>query len=124
METMSRGIMTNYLMRYDLLSEFQHGFLVRRSTELQLLLALNEAVDNQLIDLAYLDFQKAFDSVVHEKLITKLNQLGIKGNLQRWINSHLSGRTQRVRINDTLSASLPVTSSVLKEPVLAPFYLL
>ena len=39
------------------------------------------------VDLIYLDFQKAFDKVPHERLLLKVASLGIRGNLQHWIRS-------------------------------------
>ena len=48
------------------------------------------------MDIIYLDFSKAFDSVPHDKLIEKLQQFGITGPLLYWYNNYLSGRKQRV----------------------------
>jgi len=44
------------------------------------------------IDIVYLDFSKAFDSVVHSKLIAKLACYGIDRVLLSWIGSFLSNR--------------------------------
>ena len=45
-------------------------------------------------DAIYTDSAKAFDSVAHERLHRKLNIIGIKGDLLKWIKSFLCGRTQ------------------------------
>ena len=45
----------------------------------------------QQIDVIYLDFSKALDRVSHEKLLFKLECLGIVGSLSAWFRSYLSG---------------------------------
>ena len=82
-----RFFFTTYLIQNKILSEFQHGFLSKKSTVTQLLLALNnwtKAIDSgEFVDIAYLDYQRAFDSVVHSKLVEVLIQVGIGGNVLR-----------------------------------------
>ncbi len=41
------------------------------------------------IDILFLDFQKAFDTVPHDRLMVKLKAHGIDGNILRWISSWL-----------------------------------
>ena len=50
------------------------------------------------IDIVHFDFKKAFDMVPHQRLLVKLNLYGIKGNVYKWIEIFLTGRTQRVRV--------------------------
>ena len=52
--------------------------------------------DNESFDIIYTDFSKAFDSVAHERLLVKLENIGIKGKLLKWIRSFLKGRLQKV----------------------------
>jgi hypothetical protein len=50
-----------------------------------------EHLDNHnSVDAIYLDFQKAFDTVTHHRLITKLKGYGISGNILEWIKNFLS----------------------------------
>ncbi|KAF2352770.1 Reverse transcriptase domain, partial [Trinorchestia longiramus] len=72
------------------------------------------------VDLVYLDFQKAFDKVPHERLIAKVEAHGIRGNYSRWIRNWLTGRTQRVVIHGQASDSTLVTSGVPERSVLRP----
>ena len=51
------------------------------------------------VDLILLDFSKAFDTVPHQCLLTKLEHYGIQGDIHKWINSWLSQRTQRVVVD-------------------------
>jgi ribonuclease P/MRP protein subunit RPP40 len=76
------------------------------------------------VDVVYLDFRKAFDSVVHVKLIEKLCGYGISGDLLVWCSSFLSGRTQRVRVQDAVSGSKSVKSGVPQGSVLGPLFFL
>ena len=72
----------------------------------------------------YLDFSKAFDRVPHEKLLFKLECLGIKGSLLAWFRSYLSGRRHRVMIDNEASDFLPVTSGVPQGSIIGPLLFL
>ena len=48
--------------------------------------AWTKAIDNRMnVDKIYLDFSKAFDSVPHQRLLTKLKCYGIDGDILAWI---------------------------------------
>ena len=74
---------------------------------------ITSAIDQRVqTDVAFLDFSKAFDSVSHPHLISKLDQIGIKGPLLQWFTSYVDNRVQRVAIDGKNSEWLPVTSRV------------
>ena len=65
-------------------------------------------------DVIYLDFQKAFDTVPHNRLISKLQSDGLEEHLSTWIRGWLSNRFQRVDLNGEAYDCLHVTSGVLQ----------
>ena len=78
-------------------------------------------IDSKIpIDVVYIDFQKAFDSVVHSKLLIKLQSYGINGFLLKWITSFLSNRVQSVKVESVISDPAPVISGVPQGSVLGP----
>ena len=81
MESFVRDHIMKYLLENKLLSAKQHGFIAGRSTVTQLLKYLDEcaqAVSNgKVVDAIYLDFEKAFDTVSHRRLLNKLKAYGI-----------------------------------------------
>ena len=66
----------------------------------------------------YLDFRKAFNSVSHLILLTKLWKMCIRGTLWNWFKSYLRNRSQVVCINRFSSNPLPVTSGVPQGSIL------
>ena len=82
------------------LTEAQHGFMKHKSCTTQLLdmyHMIGSVLDaSGQVDVIYLDFSKAFDSVNHKLLFHKLQSFGIDGNILSWFNSYLNNRIQRV----------------------------
>ena len=48
------------------------------------------------VDVIYLDYKKAFDTVTHKRLVNKLEHLGFAGGLLNWLKAFLTNRTMRV----------------------------
>jgi len=82
---------------------------------------VTDAVDKgKSVDIFYLDFSKAVDKVPHKRLVEKMKAKGIEAGVVRWIESWLSGRTQRVCIHGEKSGEGPVDSGVPQGTVLGP----
>ena len=72
------------------------------------------------VDVIYLDFKKAFDSVPHKRLIGVLRQYGVTGRTLNRITDFLSGRHQRGVINDSRLSLQPVKSGIPQGSILGP----
>ena len=124
MESVIHNQLISYLHFHKLISDKQHGFLARKSTGTNLLSCFQDwqlsIKSRKLIDIIYIDFQKAFDSLVHSKIPTKLNSYGICYELLYWIQSFLTDRVQRVVIDGVLSNPIVVSSGVVQGSVLGP----
>ena len=72
----------------------------------------------------FMDLSKAFDTIDHEILITKMEHYGIKNLESQWFKSYLSDRKQYVEFNNTQSATYIITTGVTQGSILGPLLFL
>jgi len=125
---MPKDALTHYLDVNDIISPHQHGFMSGRYCLTNLLETLEcwtKALDEgSEIDVLYLDYHKAFDSVTHKRLIERLKEYGIIGKLLDWVQSFLNLRKLRVGMRGSFSEWFVVLSGVPQGSVLGPFQFL
>ena len=116
MESIIRDHIVAYMSSNNLFANEQHGFLPNRDCMTNLLSALEvwtEAIESGCnIDVIYTDFAKAFDTVP-QRLLIKLESIGIVGEILRWIMSFLTGRKHKVCVDGECSSWACAKSGIL-----------
>ncbi|XP_061723662.1 uncharacterized protein LOC133529877 [Cydia pomonella] len=107
------------------LNDAQHGFRKGRSVNTNLLSLVNHVSDKLdkgcQVDVAYLDFRKAFDQVDNDILLEKLSAVGFDPSLLQLFASYLKDRKQFVRLGCFDSDLYPTRSGVSQGSLLGPF---
>jgi hypothetical protein len=128
MESVIKDQMVQFLVDKGILNKHQHAFINKHSTASNLLECIRDwQIGLNLrsqTDVVYIDFSKAFDSIVHSKLLFKLELYGITGLPLRWIEVFLSNRLQRVVLDYCFSPVCDVISGVPQGSVLGPMLFL
>ena len=123
-ESVIKAKIQDYILKHALLHPNQHGFVAGHSTNTNLLQSLNDWTVNirnkRSTRVTYIDFSRAFDSIVHKKLLAKLASYGIGGNLYNIIESFLENRAQQVIVDGVSSRVMNVISGVPQGSVLGP----
>ena len=114
----------SYLNDNKLLSKYQSGFRPMHST----LTALIDITDNWYLNIddgltnaiLFIDLKKAFDTIDHEILLSKLELYGFKGVSLNLFRDYLSDRTQVTVINNVNSETSFISCGVPQGSILGP----
>ncbi|KAK4822152.1 hypothetical protein QYF61_010413 [Mycteria americana] len=115
MEQIILSAITRHVQDKQVIRPSQHGFMKGRSCLTNLTSFYNKVthlVDEgkAVVDVVYLDFTKAFDTISHSILLEKLAAHGLDRHMLRWVKNWLDGRAQRVVVNGVKCSLRPVTS--------------
>ena len=117
-----------YMDSNNLFNNSQYGFRKNHSTEyaaMEFVDKIGETMNNKQTPFAiFIDLSKAFDTLDHTILLQKLRFYGIQGTELAWFESYLTGRTQCVRYNDSVSNDLSLETGVPQGSVLGPLLFL
>ena len=118
----------NHLERNGLLFNYQFEFRAKRSTEQAVIYFLGhirrEADKGRLTGALFIDLSKAFDTISHSVLLSKLQAYGITDNELNWLTDYLFNRKQVVQYNETFSNSCPVFTGVPQGSIIGPLLFL
>ena len=118
----------SFLNRNNVIYEKQFGFRPKHSTNhalINIVDTISNAIDSgKLAAGVFVDFQKAFDTVDHNILISKLEHYGIRGKFNDWFKSYLTNRKQCVSILGYESSYQPIKYGVPQGSVLGPLLFL
>ena len=102
------------------LTGFRKGFSTGNAL-LKLRDDIKEAINAREISVVVLvDFSKAFDTVAHDVIISKLQKLGFSKDFLNWTYNYLSSRSQYVQIDANKSKILPTNFGVPQGSILGP----
>ena len=117
-----------FLNNNNILSDNQYGFRKHHSTSYALTCLydnISSAIDNKEYTVGiFIDLSKAFDTVDHDILLSKLEHYGIRGTALSWFESYLNKREQYIEFNGHRSELWRIKCGVPQGSILGPLLFL
>ena len=110
------------------MSDCQFGYRSGRCTNLAAMLFVdnvrNDVDKGKLVGAVFIDLRKAFDTLSHDVLLTKLNVYGVSGRELAWFIDYLLGQQQYVHLGMNKSSNQPLLTGVPQGSILVPLLFL
>ncbi|KAF7643591.1 hypothetical protein LDENG_00236790, partial [Lucifuga dentata] len=130
LESLVNDHLKSFLTEHSVLNPHQSGFRSKHSTITAATVVINDisSVDNGKDSTAlFIDLSKAFDTVDHSLLLSKLHSISFNSNAYRWFQDYLSNRKQSVFMGNVhsnfLSISKDVPQGTIPGPILFSIYI-
>lgn len=111
LESIVKEQLTEYIETNKVLSVYQSGYRKLHSCETALNLVISKWKEmrdkNYDVICVFLDLKRAFETIDRNRLLCKLEGFGVKNSAYRWFESYLKGRTQRTKVNGSVSEAIP-----------------
>ena len=118
----------NFLQTHNVLFKNQFGFRKNTSTSfalIEIVERIRNSIDNKMHNCGiFIDLRKAFDTINHDILLSKMEHYGIRGITLKWFKSYLQNRKQFVFLNGVCSDIELINCGVPQGSVLGPLLFL